>query len=137
MTELIFKQECHQIVGCAMEVLNTVGHGFHEKIYENGLMVEFKLQSIPALQQPEFPITYKAVELGKYIPDLICFEQIIVDTKTIEKISDHEVGQILNYLKVTGLQVGLLINFRHARLEWKRVVLQRNKEPRMDTNERE
>jgi GxxExxY protein len=125
MTELILKQECHQIVGCAMEVLNTVGHGFHEKIYENGLMVEFKHRSIPALQQPEFPITYKSVELGKYIPDLICFEQVIVDTKTIERIGDHEIGQMLNYLKITGLQVGLLVNFKHAKLEWKRVVLQR------------
>lgn len=125
MTELILKQECHQIVGCAMEVLNTVGHGFHEKIYENGLMVEFKHQGIPTLQQPEFPIMYKSVELGKYIPDLICFEQVIVDTKTIERIGDHEIGQMLNYLKITELQVGLLINFKHAKLEWKRVVLQR------------
>ncbi len=124
MTELILKQECHQIVGCAMEVLNSVGHGFHEKIYENGLMVKFKLRSVPALQQPEFPIVYKSVELGKYVPDLICFEQIIVDTKTIEQITDQEIGQMLNYLKVTGLQVGLLINFKHAKLEWRRVVLQ-------------
>ena len=125
MTDLIFRQECHQIVGCAMEVLNTVGHGFHEKIYENGLVVEFELQSIPTLQQPEFPIMYKSVELGKYIPDLICFQKVIVDAKTIERISDQEIGQMLNYLKVTGHQVGLLINFKHPKLEWKRVVLQR------------
>jgi len=125
MTDLILKQECNQIVGCAMEVLNSVGHGFHEKTYENGLIVEFKIQSIPALQQPEFPIMFKSVELGKYVPDLICFEQVIVDTKTVERISDHEIGQMLNYLKVTGLQVGLLINFKQAKLEWKRVVLQR------------
>ena len=108
-----------------MEVLNAIGHGFHEKIYENGLMVEFKIQNVPVLQQPESPVTYKSVELGKYIPDLICFDQIIVDTKTIEQITDHEVGQMLNYLKVTGRQVGLLINFKHAKLEWRRVVLQR------------
>lgn len=125
MTELIFKQECHQIVGCAMEVLNSVGHGFHEKIYENGLMVDFRLRDIHVSQQPEFPIIYKNVELGKYVPDMICFEQVIVDAKTIEKITDHEIGQMLNYLKVTGLQVGLLINFKHAKLEWRRVVLQR------------
>ena len=124
MAEFAFKQECHQIVGCAMEVLNSVGHGFHEKIYENGLMVEFKNQNIPAVQQPQFPITYKNVELGKYIPVLICFEQVIVDAKTIKQITDHEIGQMLNYLKVTGLQVGLLINFKNAKLEWRRVVLQ-------------
>lgn len=125
MPELIHKEECHRIVGCAMEVLNSVGHGFHEKIYENGLVVEFKLQNIPFAQQPSFPITYKTVELGKYIPDLICFDKVIIDTKTIERISDHEMGQMLNYLKVTGYEVGLLINFRHAKLDWKRVVLQK------------
>ena len=118
MAELILKAECHQIVGCAMEVLNSVGHGYHEKIYENGLVVEFELQGIPTTQQPQFPITYKSVELGKYIPDLICFGKVIVDTKTIEQITDHEVGQMLNYLKVTGHQVGLLINFKRAKLEW-------------------
>ena len=59
-----------------------------------------------------------------YIPDLICFDQVIVDTKTVEQISDREVGQMLNYLKVTGHEVGLLINFKHAQIEWKRVVLQ-------------
>ncbi len=123
MTELILKQECHRIVGCAMEVLNAVGHGLHEKIYENGLVVEFKCPSIPFVQQPTFPVTYKTVELGKYIPDLICFDQVIVDTKTIPRITDHEVGQMLNYLKITGLKVGLLINFKHAKLEWKRVAL--------------
>ena len=123
MTELLLKEECHRIVGCAMEVLNIVGHGLHEKIYENGLVVEFKLRSILFVQQPQFSVSYKSVELGKYIPDLICFDQVIVDTKTIEQISDHEIGQMLNYLKVTGLKVGLLINFRHAKLEWKRVVL--------------
>ena len=125
MSEFIFKQECHKIVGCAMEVLNAIGHGFHEKVYENGLMVEFKMQSVPALQQPEIPVIYKSVELGKYYPDPICFDQIIVDTKTIEQITDHEVGQMLNYPKVTGRQVGLLINFKHAKLQWRRVVLQR------------
>ena len=110
-----------------MEVLNAIGHGFHEKIYENGLMVEFKIQHVPALQQPEFPIIYKSVELGKYIPDLICFEQVVVDAKTIERITDHEVGKMWNYLKVTGLQVGVLINFKHAKLEWRRVVLQKKR----------
>lgn len=127
MTELICKQEVHRIVGCAMEVLNTIGHGLHEKIYENALVVEFGLQVIAVQQQPEFPVIYKSVNVGSYIPDLICFEQIVVDAKTIEKITDHEIGQMLNYLKITGMKVGLLINFKHAKLEWKRVVLETNR----------
>lgn len=121
--QLYLKEEVHQIVGCAMEVLNIVGHGYHEKNYENALVVEFGLQKIPVQQQPEFPVVYKGIEVGTYIPDLICFESVVVDAKTIEQISDHEIGQMLNYLKTTGHKVGLLVNFKNAKLEWKRVVL--------------
>ena len=120
--ELLLKQEVHQIVGCSMEVLNTPGHGLHEKIYENSLVVEFGIQKVPFVQQPEFPVTYKSTNVGKYIPDLICFNAIVVDTKTIEQITDREVGQMLNYLKITKLKVGLLVNFKQAKLEWRRVV---------------
>ena len=120
---VLLKQEVHKIVGCAMEIINTLGHGFHEKIYENALAVDFRLSKLPFQQQPEFPVVYKTIKVGKYIPDLICYEQIIVDTKTIEQITDREVGQMINYLKITKLRVGLLINFKHAKLEWKRVAL--------------
>ena len=82
----------------------------------------------PCQQQRQFDVNYKTVKIGEYIPDLICFEQVVVDTKTIERITDHELGQMLNYLKITRLEVGLLLNFKHAKLEWKRVVLQRNRE---------
>jgi len=120
---LKFEKESRQLIGCAMEVSNEIGHGLHEKIYENALVVEFKIKSIPVTQQPSFPVIYKSVEVGKFIPDLICFEAIVVDTKTIESITDREIGQMLNYLKITKLSVGLIINFKHARLEWKRVSL--------------
>ncbi len=121
--EVLLKKEVHRIVGCAMEVSNVLGHGFWEKPYENALTVEFGLRDIPFQQQPRFNIDYKNVCVGEYVPDLICFEQVVVDTKTIERITDHEIGQMLNYLKITGLRVGLIINFKHAKLEWKRVVL--------------
>jgi len=121
---MIMKEETHQVVGCAMEVLNILGHGFLEKPYENALVVEFGLQDIDVKQQPRFDVTYKSHKVGEYIPDLICFDQIIVDTKTIEKITSHEIGQMLNYLKISGLQLGIIINFKHAKLEWKRVVLE-------------
>ena len=121
--KLLLKKEVHRVVGCAMEVLNGLGHGLLEKPYENALAVEFGLQNIPFEQQPRFPVQYKEVTVGEYIPDLICFNQLIVDTKTIEKITNAELGQMLNYLRITGLRVGLIINFRHQALEWKRVVL--------------
>jgi GxxExxY protein len=120
--DYLSKEETHQIIGCSMEVLNELGHGFHEKIYENALVVEFGLRGIQVSQQPDFPVLYKATNVGVYIPDLICFESIVVDTKTINQITDHEIGKMLNYLKVTGMRVGLLINFKHAKLEFKRVV---------------
>ena len=81
------------------------------------------LQCIPVIQQPRFDVWYKSVKVGEYIPDLICFDKIVVDTKTIERITDHEMGQMLNYLKITGLRLGLIINFKYAKLEWRRVVL--------------
>ena len=121
--EWLYGEETHQIVGCAFEVLNTLGHGLLEKPYENALCVEFGLRGIPFRQQPRFDVIYKSVKVGEYIPDLIIFDQIVVDTKTIAQITDHERGQILNYLKITHLKLGLLLNFKHAHLQWERVVL--------------
>lgn len=119
----IFEKETREVIGCAMEVLNTLGHGLLERPYENALVVEFANRNISFQQQPRFDVLYKGVKVGEYIPDIICFEKIVVDTKTIERITNHEIGQILNYLKITGLSVGLILNFKRAKLEWKRVVL--------------
>lgn len=121
--ELLLKREVFEVVGSAMEVLNALGHGLLEKPYENALVVEFGLRGIPFVQQPRFNVTYKDVVVGEYVPDLIAYEKIVVDTKVIERIGDHELGQMINYLKITGVPVGLILNFGHAKLEWKRVVL--------------
>ena len=75
------------------------------------------------IQQPRFPVIYKSVNVGEYIPDLIVFDKIIVETKTIENIGNNEKAQIINYLKITGLRVGLILNFKHTKLEWERIVL--------------
>ncbi len=125
MADILFREEVHRIVGCAMEVLNEIGHGFHEKIYENALVVEFEIREIACEQQKPFDIVFKTRVVGTYVPDLICFGQIIVDTKTIECITDDERGKMINYLKVTGLQLGLLVNFKHRKLEWERIVFTR------------
>ena len=117
------KEETRAIIGCSIEVLNALGHGLLEKPYENALCVEFGLRNISFTQQARFKVLYKEVQVGEYIPDLIVFDRIVVDTKVIDRITDHEIGQMLNYLKITGRKVGLIINFRNARLEWKRVVL--------------
>ena len=125
--ELLLKEEVFEVVGCAMAVLNELGHGLLEKPYENALVVELGLRGIPFVQQPRHDILYKGVSVGEYVPDLITHDQLVVDTKVAERIGDHEIGQMMNYLKITGHQVGLVLNFRRAKLEWKRIVLERSR----------
>jgi GxxExxY protein len=121
--ELLAKEEVFQIVGCAIEVLNTLGHGLLEKPYENALAVEFALRSVPFQQQALFDVLYKGHRVGLFIPDLIAFDAVVVDTKVIDRITDHERGLMLNYLRITKLRIGIILNFKHAKLEWERIVL--------------
>ena len=121
--KLLFKNEVFQIVGCAIEVLNMLGHGLIEKPYENALVVEFGLRGIPFRQQPSFDVLYKGHKIGLFIPDLIAFETIVVDTKVIDRITDHERGLMVNYLRITRLRVGVILNFKHRKLEWQRIAL--------------
>ena len=120
---LLAKEEVFQIVGCAIEVLNTLGHGLVENPYENALAVEFGLRNVPFRQQPLFDVLYKGQNVGLFIPDLIAFDAVVVDTKVIDQITDHERGLMLNYLRITNLRVGVILNFKHAKLEWERIVL--------------
>ena len=120
--DLELKEEVFAVVGAAMEISNVLGHGFLEKAYENALVVEFERRGIPYLQQPHYPILYKDVQIGEHIPDLITHNKLVVDTKTVERLTDHELGKMLNYLVITNLKVGLILNFKHAKLEWKRVI---------------
>ena len=126
-SELLLKEEVYQIVGSAMEVLNGLGPGLHEKPYENALIVEFGLRAIPFLQQPRYDVVYKQIKVGEYVPDLIAFCTLVVDAKVIDAITDHERGQMLNYLRITGLTVGVILNFKRAKLEWERMVLERSR----------
>src|SRR5690349_12848818 len=102
-SKLLFEQETANILGASFEVLNVLGHGLWEKPYENALCVEFTLRSIPFEQQPRFDVVYKSANVGLYIPDIIAFGKVVVDTKVIDRISDHEMGQMINYLRITKL----------------------------------
>jgi GxxExxY protein len=121
-TKLLLKDEVYAIVGAAIEVLNGLGHGLVEKPYENALVVEFKLRGIPFVQQPRFEVVYKGVQVGEFVPDLIAYDAV-VDAKVIDRITDHERGQMLNYLRIAGKRVGVILNFKNAKLEWERLVL--------------
>ena len=124
MTELLFKDEVYAIVGAAMTVYNELGWGFLEAIYQEALEVELHERGIPFESQKELRILYKGQPLKKkYNPDLLCCEKIIVELKCEERLSGKDRGQLLNYLKATGLQLGLLFNFgNHEKLEWERWV---------------
>jgi len=90
--KLLYKDEVFQIVGCAIEVLNTLGHGIVEKPYENALVVEFRIREIPFRQQPVFDVLCKGNKVGLFVPDLIVFDAVVFDTKVIDRITDHERG---------------------------------------------
>ncbi len=111
---LLLGREVYDIVGCAFEVLNELGHGGKEKIYENSLTVEFRRHGIGFEQQKRFTVFYKGEDVGLLIPDLIAFDSVIVDTKVIPEITERERGQMLNYLRMTKLRVGVVLNFLAA-----------------------
>jgi GxxExxY protein len=125
MSELILKDEVFAIVGAAMEVYWQLGTGFLEPVYQEALEIELRQRNIPCESQKHLTVSYKGTRLTKvYIADLVCYEQIIVELKTIERLSGKEMAQLLNYLKATGLRVGLLLNFGSlGKLEWKRYVV--------------
>ena len=114
--KLLLKQEVFQIVGSAIEVLNTLGNGLIEKPYENALVVEFGLRKIPFRQQPSFDVLYKGHKIGLFVPDLIAFDYVVVDTKVIDRITDHERGLMLNYLRITNLRDGRHPQFQASQI---------------------
>jgi GxxExxY protein len=123
--DLLLRDEVFQIVGAAIEVHRELGPGFLEAVYHEALEIELHMRGIPFRSQILLPIEYKGRRLTKdYVADFVCFDQVVVEVKALERLSGKEEAQILNYLKATGLPVGLLVNFgSHPRLEWKRFAL--------------
>jgi GxxExxY protein len=124
MTELLLKEEVYAIVGAAIEVHRELGPGFLEAVYQEAMTIELADRAIPFRAQETLNIHYKGRLLVKqYVPDFFCFDQIIVELKALDCLSGTEESQLLNYLKASGLRVGLLVNFgSHGKLEWKRFV---------------
>jgi GxxExxY protein len=124
MTEILFKDEAYKIVGACFEVYNEQGCGFVEPVYQECLEIELGLQEIPFQAQRQLQLSYKGRQLKQiYIPDFICFDQIIVEIKAVSKLCDEHRAQVHNYLKATGFRLGLLINFgHHPKLEYERIV---------------
>jgi GxxExxY protein len=119
---LLHQETTQKIIGAAMAVLNELGPGLDEKIYERGLVLEPQAASLEVSQQENFPVIYREKEIGRLIPDLIVDDCALVETKVAEDFVQAHEAQILGYLAITGLRVGLWLNFKHARLQWKRLV---------------
>ena len=133
MPELILKAEVYAIIGAAMEVHRELGCGFSEAIYQECLQIELANRHIPFAALKELPVFYKSRQIMKtYIADLVAYDKVIVELKALEKLASREESQVLNYLKISRLEVGVLINFGAASLEWKRIVLTQNKKGQIE-----
>jgi GxxExxY protein len=111
-----------KVIGAAYEVSNVLGAGFLEKIYERALIEELTLRGVRARPQATFPVAYKGKLIGTYAADLVVDDCLLVEVKCVEQFSNEHLAQCINYLKASGLHLALLINFRHPKVEWRRIV---------------
>lgn len=110
--KILFKEECYEIQGAIFEVYREMGCGFLESVYQECLEKELSKRGIPFVAQQELQLTYKGEQLRQtYRPDLICYGQIIVELKALKDIVPEHKAQVINYLKATGMKLGLLVNF--------------------------
>ncbi len=119
---LVHEELSKHIIGAAMEVLNELKPGLDEKLYENALVRELIMRGHQIEQQRSFPVEYKGTNIGTLVPDLIVDGKVIVDPKVVTAFNDSHIAQMTGYLAITGLRLAILLNFKSARLEWKRVV---------------
>ena len=122
MPEFIHKELSESIIGAAMKVLNTLKPGLDEKLYERALVIELHKRGHKVDQQKQFPVHYDGQHIGTLIPDLIVDEAVIADPKVVSQFGDSELAQMLGYLSITDLKLALLLNFKYAKLDWKRVI---------------
>ena len=109
---MIFEQECYAIRGAVYEVYSNLGSGFAEEVYQEALEMELEDRAIPFASHPRLQIQYKERTLQKvYIPDIVCFDKIIVELKAVRALLPEHEAQLINYLKATSLELGLLVNF--------------------------
>jgi len=130
MAEILFKDESYKIIGACFEVYNQKGFGFTEPVYQECLQLEFALQGIPFIAQPELLLEYKGNPLAQYFkPDFICYEKIIVEIKTVDKLIDAHRAQTLNYMNATKFDLALLVNFgQFPKLNYERFANSNNKQ---------
>ena len=121
---LLYENETYQIIGLAQEVHRELGPGFLEAVYHDALAYEFNKAGIPFQREFQIPIFYKEVRLDKrYAADFYCFEKIIIEIKAVKELTDAFFAQVMNYLKATGVRLGLLMNFGEPSFKVKRIII--------------
>jgi GxxExxY protein len=120
--DLIHKELSESIIGAAIAVLNSLRPGLDEKLYERALVIELIKRGHRAEPQRQYPVFYSDQHIGTLVPDLIVDDAVIVDCKVVSAFNDTHLAQMLGYLNITGFRLAVLLNFKNARLEWKRVV---------------
>ncbi len=120
--ELIHEELSEAIIGAAMTVLNALRPGLDEKLYERALIIELQKRGHKVDAQRQFPVYYDGQHIGTLVPDLVVDDLVIADPKVVVAFNDSHKAQMIGYLTITGLRLALLLNFKHARLEWKRIV---------------
>ena len=124
MTNIIYRKESYDIVGCLYEVFNGLGNGLSEIVYKDAIEYEFNVRDIPFEREKEFSVRYKDIVLKhKFYADFVVYDKIILEIKTVEVLTDIHLGQCINYLKVSQNRLAILANFKGEGLEYKRVVL--------------
>jgi len=124
MSDLIYKEESYEIIGKCFSVHNNLGAGFLEIVYKDALEYEFLKATIPFQREVEYEVNYEGIILPhKFYADFVVFDKIILEVKGVSAIGDEHIAQTINYLKVSGNKLGLLVNFGELKLNYKRLVL--------------
>lgn len=122
MSSILYKEESYNIIGAAMEVHRIIGNGFTEPVYQDALEVELRMRGIPYEREKTFDLSYKGVKLDKtFRADFVCYNSIIVELKSVYQLVDEHTAQVYNYLKASGLSLGLLLNFGRISLQHERI----------------
>ena len=117
-----FNDGTYETIGCAMHVHRELGPGLREKPYENAMVIALREKGLSAESQKPYPILYSGQVVGECVPDITVNRSILIDAKSIDAIGENEIAQMLNYLHISKLEVGLIINFKNAQPQWQRVV---------------
>ena len=120
---IVYKDLSYKVIELAPKVHNELGCGFLEKVYENALMILLDREGIPAKQQAPTDVYFQNKVVGQYFADILVDNKLILELKTVDTIANVHKAQILNYLRATGIKLGLILNFAKPRLEYKRLVL--------------